>query len=62
MKERSQPGQGKKIYLNFNVENTTFPRFNDGVDSLFAGTVKVTGEFGMFDETGLIEKGDELFA
>jgi hypothetical protein len=48
-------------YLDFDIENTTFARFNDGVDSLFASTVKVTWKFGMFDETALIEKGDEVF-
>jgi hypothetical protein len=29
---------------------------------LFAGTVKVTGKFGMLYETALIEEGDEVFA
>jgi hypothetical protein len=50
----------EEIYLDFYVENTTFARFNDGVDSLFASTVKVAGEFGMLDETAMIEKGDEV--
>jgi hypothetical protein len=49
------------MYLDFDVENTTFARFNDGVDCLFASSVKVTGEFGMLDETALVEKGDEIF-
>jgi hypothetical protein len=42
-----------------NVENT---RLDDGVDSLFAGAVEVTGKFGMLDETALIEKGEKVFA
>jgi hypothetical protein len=28
--------------------------------ALLASTVKVTGEFGMFDETALVEKRDEI--
>lgn len=61
MKGSSQPKTRRKEYLDFNIENTTFTRFDDGVDSPFAGTVKIAGEFGMFDETALIEKGDEVF-
>jgi hypothetical protein len=29
---------------------------------LFAGTVKVSGEFGMLDEATLVEKRDEVLA
>lgn len=49
------------MYLDFDVENTTFTRFHNGVDGLFASSVKVTGEFGMLHKTALVEKGDEIF-
>lgn len=29
---------------------------------MFAGTVKVSGEFGMLDEAALVEKRDEVLA
>ena len=48
-------------YLDFDIENTTFAGFDDGVDSLFAGSIEVAGKFGMLNETALIEKGDEVF-
>lgn len=48
------------MYLDFDVENTTFTRFHNGVDCLLASSVKVTGKFGMFYETALVEKGDEI--
>jgi hypothetical protein len=49
-------------YLDFNVQNTTLAWFNDRGNSLFAGTVKVTGKFGMLYEATAIEKGDEFLA
>jgi hypothetical protein len=60
MKGGFSTGTKGGIYLDFDVENTTFARFHDGGDGLFASTVEVAGEFGMLDETALIEKGDEF--
>jgi hypothetical protein len=49
-------------YLDLDVKDTTFAGFHDGGDGLFAGTIQVTGEFGMFYKAAAVEEGDEVLA
>jgi hypothetical protein len=47
-------------YLDLDVKDTTFARFHNGGDSLFAGTIQVTGKFGMLYKAAAVEEGDEV--